>query len=85
MPVDKAETREDSIARILELMEGEVGAGAEVVAGITHALVPEEASALGETLQARFECREMYTFVLGPTAGAHFGPGAIAVGFYPLR
>ncbi len=84
VPVDKAETREASIAQVLELMEGEVGAGAEVVAGVVHALVPEEASSLRETLQARFTCREMYTFVLGPTAGAHFGPGTIGVGFYPL-
>ena len=83
-PVDKAETREGSIARILELMEEEVGVGAEVVAGVVHALVPEEASALRKTLQARFKCREIYTFVLGPTAGAHLGPGAIGVGFYPL-
>jgi len=84
VPVDKAETREASIARVLELMEGEVGAGAEVAAGVVHAVVPEEASALREAVETRFTCREMYTFVLGPTAGTHFGLGTIGVGFYPV-
>jgi DegV family protein with EDD domain len=84
MPVDKAETREASIARVLELMEEKVGPGAEVVAGVVHALVPEEAAALREAVEARFKCREMHTFVLGPVAGTHFGPGTIGVGFYPV-
>jgi len=84
VPVDKAETREASIARVLELMEGEVGGGAEVVTGVVHAVVPEEALALSETVQARFKCREVHTFVLGPTAGTHFGLGTIGVGFYPV-
>jgi DegV family protein with EDD domain len=84
MPVDKAATREASIVRLLELMEEEVGPGAEVVAGVVHALVPEEAAALREAVHARFTCREMHTFVLGPIAGTHFGPGTIGVGFYPV-
>ena len=84
MPMDRAETRETSIARVLELMEEEVGPGAEVVAGIVHAMVLEEAAALSEAVQARFKCREVYTFLLGPTAGTHFGPGTIGVGFYPV-
>jgi DegV family protein with EDD domain len=84
MPVDRAETREASIARILELMEEQVGAGAEVMAGVVHAMVPEEAAALRETVETRFTCREMHTFVLGPTAGTHFGPGTIGVGFHPV-
>jgi DegV family protein with EDD domain len=82
MPVDKAETREASIARVLELVGEDVGPGAEVVAGVVHAMVPEEAAALREAVEARFKCREIYTFVLGPTAGTHFGPGTIGVGYY---
>jgi DegV family protein with EDD domain len=84
MPVDRAETRETSIARVLELMEEDVGPGAKVVAGVVHAVVPEEAATLRETVETRFKCREIHTFVLGPTAGTHFGPGTIGVGFYPL-
>jgi len=84
MPVDKAATREASIARLLELMEEDVGPGAEVVAGVVHAMVPEEAAALRETVEARFKCREMHTFVLGPTAGTHFGPGTIGLAYYPV-
>jgi len=84
MPVGKAETREASIAQVLELMEGEVGVGAEVAAGVVHAVVPEEAEELKKAVQSRFRCREMYTFVLGPTAGVHFGLGTIGVGFYPV-
>ena len=70
--------------RLLELMEEDVGPGAEVVAGVVHAMVPEEAEALRETVEARFKCREMHTFVLGPIAGTHFGPGTIGVGYYTL-
>jgi fatty acid-binding protein DegV len=84
MPVDKAETREASIARLLELMEEEVGPGTEVVAGVVHALVPDEAAGLREAVEARFNCREMHTFVLGPIAGTHFGPGSIGVGYYTV-
>lgn len=84
MPVDKAETREASIARLLELMEEDVGPGAEVVAGVVHALVPDEAADLREAVEARFRCREMHTFVLGPIAGTHFGPGSIGVGYYTV-
>jgi DegV family protein with EDD domain len=84
MPVDKAETREASIARVLELMEGEVGPGGEVVVGVAHGQVPEEAAALRETVRSRFACRDIYTFVLGPVAATHFGPGMLGVGFYPV-
>jgi len=84
VPVDKARSRRASIERLLEIIDSEVK-GREICAAIMHALVPEETEALREEVLRRFNCREVYVLDdLGPTAGTHFGPGTLGVGYYPV-
>ena len=84
MPIDRARSRRTSIERMLGIMEERVG-GSEICAAIMHALALEETEALKEEVSRRFNCREIYVLDdLSPTAGAHLGPGALGVGYYPV-
>ena len=84
VPIARARSRQASIERLLEIMDGEVR-GRDICAAIIHALVPEETERLKEEVLRRFNCREIYVLDdLGPTAGTHFGPGALGVGYYPI-
>ncbi|MEA3344653.1 MAG: DegV family protein [Chloroflexota bacterium] len=83
-PVGRARSRRASIARVLDIMESKVG-DREICAAILHALVPEETEVLRQEVAERFNCREIHVLDdLGPTAGAHAGPGALGVGYYPV-
>ena len=63
-------------------MEEAVGEGAQVNAAIMHAVTREEAEELRDHIAARFHCRDVYILDnIGPTVGAHMGPGALGVGF----
>jgi DegV family protein with EDD domain len=85
VPIGRARSRRQSIARLLTVMEGEIGQGEkEVCAAIMHAQVPEETIALKNQVAERFHCRELYVLDdLGPVAGTHLGPGTLGVGYYP--
>lgn len=81
-PVERARGRRAAVDRLLERME-QTAAGKPLRVGIMHANVPEEASTLRDQILTRFSVEQLIVTELGPTVGAHVGPGAMGVVFYP--
>lgn len=82
-PVEQVRSKRKALARMLELVEGHLGAnGRQARVGLANALVPEEARAFGQEVQARLGCPEPFVSDLGPVIGTHTGPGVIAVAAY---
>jgi DegV family protein with EDD domain len=82
VPIGRERSRPKAKAHLLRLIEEAVGEGAEVNAAIMHAMAREEAEELRDRIAARFHCQDLYILDnIGPTVGAHMGPGALGVGF----
>jgi DegV family protein with EDD domain len=85
VPIGRERSRSKAKAHMLRVVEGEVGASAEINVAIMHAVAYEEAEVFRDEIVARFRCRDVTILDnMGPTAGAHAGPGALGVGFYAL-
>ncbi len=69
-----------AVARMVELMDGQVG-GRPVHVAIGHCGHEEEAAALAENLQRRFDVRELYITYFTPVMGAHTG-SILSLSFY---
>ena len=69
-----------AVARMVELMTEQVG-DRPVYVAVSHGDHEEEAAALAEELQRRFDVRELYTTYFTPVMGAHTGP-VLSVSFY---
>lgn len=70
--------------RLLELFQQEVGSRRPVRIGVLHANVPAEAEGLLERARALFnlsDIRETLVVPIGPTLGAHTGPGCLGLAF----
>jgi DegV family protein with EDD domain len=81
-PLEKPRTRKRAVARLLELMEEEVGTSRPVHAAVLHCNALEEAENLSQQMADLFNCVELLTAEAGPTIGAHGGPGTLGVTFY---
>jgi fatty acid-binding protein DegV len=49
---------------------------------VFHADVPDEAEALRQTVDERFDCVELYVTEFTPVMGVHAGAGVVGVAFY---
>jgi DegV family protein with EDD domain len=74
-------TKAKAIRTMIEQMATQVD-GEPLHAAILHAGVPEEAEALRQVIEDRFNCAELYVTELTPVMGAHTGPGVLGVVFY---
>ncbi len=82
-PVEQVRSKRKALTRMLELVEGHLGAnGQQARIGLANALVPEEARAFGQEVQGRLGCPEPFVSDLGPVIGTHTGPGTIAIAAY---
>jgi DegV family protein with EDD domain len=82
-PVEQVRSKRKALNRMLELVEAHLGSnGYEARVALTSALVPEEARAFGQGVQARLGCAEPFISDLGPVIGTHTGPGVIGIGAY---
>jgi DegV family protein with EDD domain len=81
-PLERVRTRTRALNRLLELMEERIGSGEPVHVDIDHGNVPDEADWLKTQIMSRFNCTELYINHFAPVAGAHTGPGVIALSFY---
>lgn len=81
-PLERARTRPKALNRLLELMEGRVGTKKSVHVSIEHGNVPDDTDWLKNQVMSRFNCTEIYVNDFAPVAGAHCGPGVIALSFY---
>ena len=74
-------TRRAGIRRMLELMKGEAGAGA-LHAAVMHADAPQDAESIRQSIEADFDCAELYISEFTPAMGAHIGPGLLGIAFW---
>jgi DegV family protein with EDD domain len=81
-PLERVRTRPKALNRLVELMEERVGNERPVHVNIDHGNVPDDADWLKAQVMSRFECAEIYINHFAPVAGAHTGPGVIALSFY---
>jgi len=79
--LERARTKPRAVNRLLEIMDERTN-GKPVHVNIMHANVIDEAEALRERVESRFECIELYITDFAPTMGVQAGPGIIALAFY---
>jgi DegV family protein with EDD domain len=77
----KPRTKGRAVRTMLDQM-AERSRGRPLHVGILHADVLDEAEALRQEIEERFECVELYVAELTPVMGAHAGPGVLGVVFY---
>jgi len=81
-PLERIRSRPKVLNRLLELMGERVGTNEPVHVSIDHGNVPDEADWLKAQVISWFNCAEIYINDFAPVAGAHCGPGVIALSFY---
>jgi DegV family protein with EDD domain len=63
----------------------EAAGGAPQRVGVGEAVAPELASAYADRLAGRPEVAELVRYEIGPTVGAHTGPGTAGACFFPVE
>jgi DegV family protein with EDD domain len=63
----------------------EVAGGEPQRVGVGDAATPELAAEYAERLAARPEVAELVRYEIGPSVGAHTGPGTVGACFFPMR
>jgi fatty acid-binding protein DegV len=63
----------------------EAAAGQPQRAGVGDALTPELAAEYAARLTARPEVVELVRYEIGPSVGAHTGPGTVGACFFPVQ
>jgi fatty acid-binding protein DegV len=53
--------------------------------GVGHALVPELARAFADRLRTHAEVADLVFYDVGPSVGAHTGPGTLGACFFPTH
>jgi DegV family protein with EDD domain len=80
--VDKVRTSDRGIARLKQLVEKRIGAGARIHACAMHTNHPERAREVGDWAKERFHCVEFWTADAGPVIATHTGPGLAGLCWY---
>jgi DegV family protein with EDD domain len=84
--IERAPSRRAALERVLGWMAkdlaelGHPGPG-RLVAAVDHIVCPEEAAWLRAETAERFRPDELHVWQIGPTAGAHLGPGTVGVAY----
>ncbi len=79
--VDKTRGRKAALRRLMAIVE-EQGDLSQQIVGISHALCPEDAEQIKETLLERFGAKKVIVGEIGAVIGTHVGPGTLAI-FFP--
>lgn len=83
-PIDKVRGQKRAIARIVELLEADLGPGAAIdVAVVDTPGDIEAASGLIEALRVRFDVRRFQRSQIGSVIGTHAGPGTAGLFVFP--
>jgi len=84
---EKVRTMKKALARMIDIMEKQVGDKRPIYVGISQATAPESAAWLKAEVQKRFKDADIIEFVeaeLSPVIGTHAGPGTVALNFATL-
>jgi DegV family protein with EDD domain len=79
-PLERVRTKDRALARVIELAAGD---GGRLCAFIGHAAAEASGMRIAEALEPRAET--LIVGQLGPTVGAHAGPGTVGVACYPAE
>lgn len=81
--IDKVRGRKKSFAAMLDNMEAKIGSykDKQIFIGIMHGDCEEEALLLKSMIEERFGYKEFVIEPIGPSIGAHSGPGTIGLVF----
>jgi len=79
VPVDRVRGGRAAHPRILELLAERADPERPIVAAVAHANAPVWADRLRGLVEERFPVAEMIVAEIGPTVGAHGGPGTVGV------
>jgi DegV family protein with EDD domain len=74
-----------TMSRAIRLMLEEVARTAKdapLHVSVLHADAPDEAEELRQTVEAGFDCAELYVTEFTPVMGVHAGPGVLGVAFF---
>jgi len=82
--VEKVRTSKKAHARLIELVEKELGENkSPEFIGIISANAPGASEFLLSEIKSRFTAKEIMIGNLTPVIGAHTGPGSVGIGFLP--
>lgn len=79
VPVDRVRGGRAAHPRILELVAERTQAERPLLAAVAHAKAPVWADRLRQLLTERFDVAELVVAEMGPTVGAHAGPGTVGI------
>ncbi len=74
-------SHQNGLRRIIKIMKDDVDAEPVRVA-VMHAYAPEEAQKLKATIQAEFDCREIWVTEFSPLMGYAIGTGAVGMAYH---
>lgn len=81
IPIDKVRGRKKSLHALVDYMEQKRGSFENDIVFISHGDAVEDAELVAEEIKSRFGIDKNLIHVIGPTIGAHSGPGTIALFF----
>jgi DegV family protein with EDD domain len=76
---DQVRTQKRALERLMEIIDERSAGNSPLRMAEMHSNVPDQAQALLEHLQTRFEPEEIYLAELSPVIGTHVGPGTLAI------
>jgi len=81
--LDKVRGRKKSLSTILDIMEKKIGScrDSQIMVTVVHGDCEEEAQTFANMVKERFGFEEVLIGEIGPSIGAHSGPGTIGVLF----
>ena len=74
-------TRRRAVSRMVKELARAAG-DRPVHVAVMHAQVPDEAEALRQEVDKRFDCIELYVTEFTPVMGAHVGPGLLGLAYF---
>lgn len=83
VPLEKVRGRKKSLAVLLDRMEERLGAfkDQQIMPSVIHGDCEEDANAVAQMMKERFGFENVYVTQIGPSIGAHSGPGTIGLLF----
>ncbi len=82
VPVDKVRGRKKSLDKLVQMVAERATNPQEQIIFITHGDCAEDCEYVAETIKSTLNVKEVYTNYVGPSIGAHSGPGTMAVFFF---
>lgn len=81
IPIDKVRGRKKSLLNLVDYMEKKMGSFQNDIVFISHGDALEDAQFVADEIKKRFGIEQFLISHIGPTVGAHSGPGTIALFF----